>query len=344
MEGSAAAAPAAGSTTATPASPGTPNGANGAQTPAPKPPAKPNAPTQGAKPRAENGQFAKGGEPKPPEQEAPPPQRFKRKLKDGDREEELDLSEDELWREVSIARAAKRRMGDLNKGLKDLEERQAQEAARREAYKQNPELLLQEMGVNVEEYAARALAAKAKRSMMSPEEVEMTTLRQEHARMKQELETHQRQAQEQQAQAAEDARWQKQQPLFEAAIKSVGLPQTPQALGLLARVGQQMEEALGEAATPELIVQETHERLSKFAEQYVFGLSPEDLSKKLGSERKKALQALWHKEWLARQKDREPVPRNEPKPPPPAETPGPKPHLTEAELDARMRASIQKHR
>lgn len=331
------AAPAVASPTATPeAKPG--NGANGPQTP-PKPTPKPGPAVQ-TKPgsaRGGDGKFvSQDSGTKRPEEPAEPrkqpePYRFKRKLKVDGGEEDVDLSEDDLLREVQISRAAKKRLGELNKRLKDMDAREAKIAA----MEKDPVTYLQERGVDVEQAAARLLADKAKRGLMSPEEQRIAELETENRTFRERAEAEERRQAEAQEAAAQAKQWEQEEPQYLAEMERVKLPKSMHVLGFMSKVGAQLAEALGDrGATPEIVVRETNRQLSEFADHYVLGLPAEALSEKLGPERKKALQSLWLQQWRDKQGALEPTPREEAAPPPRTEER--KEPLSEADLRRRM--------
>lgn len=351
MDGTPAAAPAASNATAAPAAQETSsNGARGQQTPVPAPKPKPNA--QQAKPdakpdakgvRGPDGKFvtADSGTARPPKQTGDgegeteaqkEAYRFKRKLKVNGKDEEVDLDEEGLAREVSVARAFRAKLGELNKAQKEL----AEERAKFEEYRKNPRAFLDEQGASAEEMAAQLLAQKAQRGLMSPEEQRMAELEEKLKASEGRWQKHEEEQRTQQQQALEAKQWEQEEPVYLAEMERVKMPRNMATLGFMAKVGAELTEILGPAgATPQIVVAETHERLSKFAEHYVFGLSPEALSERLGPERKKALQKHWLDQWRATQTAADPVPRVEAKPPPPEPNNKPREYLSEAEVRRR---------
>ncbi len=198
----------------------------------------------------------------------------------------MDLDEEAIAREVSISRAAKRRLGDLNKRMKELDDREAKLAA----IESDPGSYLRERGINAEEWAAKELARKAQRGLMSPEEQRLAELEEENQGLKSKWEEHERTTQERAATEAQDKKWALEQPKYMAAMEKQQLPRDMAVLGVMAKVGREFEQALGEGGfSPEDVVAETSARLTKFADRYVFSLPVEALAAKLGKERVDAL-------------------------------------------------------
>ncbi len=347
-----AAAP-AGNAAATPSA--TPNGAQGQQTPVPPAKPKPNAgqapvaakpDRQEAKPgpaKGPDGKFVspdsgtarKPAESEPGAEEKKEAYRFKRKLKDGDQEYEVDLDEDALAREVSISRAAKRRLGELNKRFEAA--RQEEELAKKDPMAAL-EAMAQRLGVDPDELATKRLAARATRQLMSPEEQQIAEKDQELESLRAwKKEQEQREVQARQA-AHEEKMWAQEEPLYLQAMEKAKLPRDPSVLGLLAKVGQEFTQAFGKEfrPPPEAVVAETNERLGKMADHYVLSLSPEALAAKLGEGRLKALLQWKLDKWRAAQSSMEPVPQREEPLPPPAE-PAERVYLSEADIRRRQR-------
>lgn len=348
MEGSA---PAAG------AAPATTQGTNGANGPhstsvkptgpkpaettlgrsAPKPPAGEAAEAKRDVVRGPDGKFASANgtaKPKEPvEDERPPePFRYKTKLKDGDLEEEVEYSDDDLRRELSIAKAAKRRLGELNKRLKELDAREARLAAA----EQDPLAYLKERGADPERIASQLLAQKAQRGLMSPEEQEITNLREQNAAHEARWKKHEEEQRAIQQAEFEAKQWEADRPQWEAELKRHKLPQNMTVLGYMGKVGTELANALGPDVPPATVVAETNDRLRQFTETYILSLPVEALVAKLGPERTKAISDLIVQRWRESQPSFDPVPAVEPKLPP-APEPEQKTYLTEAEVDARLR-------
>lgn len=342
MEGSAPAA-------ATPTAPtGTTNGANGPHSTSVKPTApKPNETTLGrTAPRPEakgardqSGKFvspdsgtARRTQPEAEgEPEEPAPYRFKRKLKDGDNEEEVDLSEDDLLREVQIARAAKRRLGELNKRLREMDAREQRLAAA----EKDPLAYLRERGADPEQLASQLLAQKAQRGLMSPEEQRIAELEETNAALEAKWKRQEQEQLSAQQAALEAKQWEQEEPQFLAEMERVKMPRNMAVLGFMSKVGTELTETLGPGVPPAVVVAETNDRLSKFAEHYILSLPVEALVSKLGPERTKAIQKLLLDRWRASQATFEPAPVVESKPPPEEPT-KPKEYLSEADVRKRL--------
>lgn len=340
MEGNAP-APAGPAVTTPTTSPNT-NGAHGPQNPVAKPPPRPNVQAgqagQPDKPESKpatrdaSGKFVSGdsGTAKKPEatpEKPPEPYRFKRKLKDGDREEEVDLDEEALAREVSIARAAKRRLGEMNRRLEELAAREAKLAEREKQYGDNPE-----------EYAAKVLAQKAQRGLMSPEERRIAELEEQLQGLQTKEQQREQERKQAEAEAQENERWKRREPQMLAAIQKHRLPKDMSVLGFIGKVGEELGRALDtDDPEPDMVVAEANERLGKFAEHYVLSLPVEALVAKLGPARMKALHEWTLSEWRKRSAAADPVPQMEEKPPAPPAPDEPKRYLSQAEVDERLR-------
>lgn len=293
--------------------------------------------------RGADGKFvtADSGTARKPEGTDEPPKeayRFKRKLKDGDSEEEVDLDEEGIFREVSIARAAKRRLGEINRRLKEMDEREAKLSAA----EKDPLSYLRERGADPEAIASQLLAQKAQRGLMSPEEQRIAQLEGEKSALEQKWQKHEQEQATKQQTELEDAQWKQEEPQYLAEMERLRMPKNMAVLGFMAKVGNELTESLGSGVPPAVVVAETNDRLGQFAEHYLLSLPVEALVAKLGPERTKAIQQLLLSRWRASQSAMDPAPTFEPKPPPP-EPSGERKHLTEADVDARIRQLNAKH-
>ncbi len=267
------------------------NGAAGQQAPAKAPPPAtvvrpPPKPTQKgvngkheALGRGPDGKFAgKPGEEPPAEKEA---YRFKRKLKVDGREEDVDLSEDEIQREVQIAKAARKRLAELNQRTKELDAREAR-------LKEAPHEFLEKAGHDPDQWAADRLAKKAQDGLMSEEERAYRTLQDEVSQLKAEKEERTRLDQEREYKEAEDKQWAHTEPRLMDAIQKANLPRGADVMGRIADVGLEFLDA-GMELAPEHVVQIAAERMDRDAMRYVFSLPTESLVQKLGPEREKEI-------------------------------------------------------
>jgi hypothetical protein len=282
-------------------------------------------------PEKPKGEAVSEGEPTEAQKEA---YRFKRKLKDGDQEYEVDLDEDAIARDVSIARAAKRRMGDINKRLADLDAREARIAQ----IEKDPLAYMKERGGDPRKAAAQLLAEEAQRGLMTPEEQRIRALEEENNSLKSWRQQQEEQRQAQEADRAEQERWKLKEPGFIKAMEKHKLPRDMGTLGFMAKVGEELERALGtDDVDPEIVVAETNERLGKHAERFVLSLPVEALAEKLGKERLGALMKLQMDRWRQSQAHADPVPREEGTPPPPVTDNEPKRYLSNADVEEKLR-------
>ncbi len=252
--------------------------------PAPKPTQKGINGKQEALGRGPDGKYAKKPGEEPEAVKEPEPYRFRRKLKVDGREEDADLSEDDIQREVQIARAARKRLAELNQRTKELDAREAR-------LKEAPHEFLEKAGHDPDKWAAERLAKKAQDGLMSEEERAYRTLQDEVSQLKAEKEQRVQQDQEREAKEMEDKQWAHTEPRLMKAIESANLPRGADVMGRIADVGIEFLDA-GVELAPEHVVQIAAERLDRDATRYVLSLPAEALAQKLGPERVKALVKL----------------------------------------------------
>lgn len=310
----------------------TTNGASGAQEPAKAPP--PAVVRPAPKPAAKkadaqcgpDGKFApKAGDEKPPE---PEPYRFRRKLKVDGREEDADLSEDDIQREVQIARAARKRLAELNQRTKELDAREAR-------LKEAPHEFLEKAGHDPDKWAADRLAKKAQDGLMSEEERAFRAIQEENAQLKAKDAQRQKQDQEREFKEIEDKQWAQTEPKLMSALEKANLPRGADVMGRIADVGIEFLDAEMDLS-PEDIVAEVSARMDRDATRYVLSLPTEQLVTKLGPERVKAIVADYTRKWKESQaafndnpvqpQRQQPEPQN-----------GQRKFLTEREVDERAR-------
>lgn len=288
-EGAAPAAPAAGgANVSTPAAPAGPTGAPAPKGGAPAPALKPGAPTPGARPRANNGQFAPKdgtgeGEGAPGEEPLAQkePYRFKRKLKVYGQEEDVDLDEDSIARELQQSRAMRKKLGDFDTTAKQ---------ARRilELAEQNPEEFLRQLKKDPDQWARERLAREAKLASMSEEERELEDLRQYKERTEQERKQSEETAEKQRKDQLRSTLRQKNEARFLEALKQSDLPKTYESLYYIAETAALGLDDGVEYSDAEL-AKETARRLDTLTDRYLGQMDGPALVKKLGPKRLQAI-------------------------------------------------------
>jgi hypothetical protein len=313
-----------------PASSGTqPNGAAGQQTPAKTPPPetvvrpRPAAKQATTKERGPDGKFAPKAEEKPPE-----PYRFKKRIKVDGGEEDVDYSEDDLQREVQIARAARKRLAELNRRSKELDAREAR-------LKEAPHEFLEKAGHDPDKWAAERLAKKAQDGLMSEEERAFRAIQEENAQLKAERDSFKKQQAEREFKEVEDKHWAQTEPRLMSALEKANLPRGADVMGRIADVGIEFLDG-GMDLSPEDIVAEVSLRMDRDASRYVLSLPTEQLAAKLGPEKVKALVADYTRKWKESQAafNDNPVQPQREAPPENGER---RKFLTEREVDERSR-------
>jgi hypothetical protein len=336
------AATAAPGSTQAPSSNGTTNqnGAAGQQTPAKAPPAAtvvrpaPKPAQKGVNGKQEalgrgpDGKYAKKPGDEEPARE-PEPYRFKKRIKTPSGEEDVDYSEDDLLREVQIARHARQQLAAIKKEKAEI-------AAERARSKEAPHEFLEKAGHDPDKWAAERLAKKAQDGLMSEEERAYRTLQDEVSQLKAEKEQRVQQDQEREAKEMEDKQWAHTEPRLMKAIESANLPRGADVMGRIADVGIEFLDA-GVELAPEHVVQIAAERLDRDATRYVLSLPAEALAQKLGPERVKALVNL-HIEEFKRGQSRFADDNGAPTRPAPEQSNGkPREFLTSADVERKAR-------
>lgn len=207
--------------------------------------------------------------------------KFKLKVDGEEIEEEIDLgNEEQLIKELQLARAAKKRMAE------------AQEA-KRKAYEvmqsidQDPANLIKRLGPKGYEIAEQLLLEKMQEDMLTPEQKQLKQMERELAKYK-ELEKQQKEeAERAQAQAQEAKQAEHYQKVIIDALEKSGLPKTPDSAKRMAfllhknlELGIELD-AVDLALEAKKEYQESIRNLSKnaTAEQLVQLLDPEIIKK-----------------------------------------------------------------
>lgn len=147
--------------------------------------------------------------------------KFKLKVDGEEFEEEIDLNDEAyITKQLQLAKAAKKRMEEAQQ-----EKRKAYEIA--QMLEKDPTALLKKMGDKGYEYAEQLLLEKIQKEMMTPEQRELSELKERLARFeRQEKESLERQEQEKQS-ALENKIAQEYQQKIISALEKTGLPKTP---------------------------------------------------------------------------------------------------------------------
>jgi len=268
------------------------------------------------------------GEGTPAEQE----RRFKRKLNVLGREEEADLSEEELWREVQMGRGMRAK---LDQQLKALKAREREIVSLEERFSTDPRAIFEAKGMDPVDFAKSVLGEHAKRELMSPEERRAFEAEEKLAK----LEALQKQHEEKQKSQLEQERsarlWEHVAPQFESAMAELSIPKTRTTLAEMAKVGMEFLD-LGIPLEPRQVVAETKRRLQSGHDSYLDALDAKSLRERLGKERIREILRLEMEERKASQgitpSPVKEVPRGPPTPKEEA-----KRYLTDSELRAKLR-------
>jgi hypothetical protein len=158
-----------------------------------------------------------------PKSEAPPPLKKKYKLKvDGeDVEEEIDFNDEEGMRNrLQLARAAKKRMAEAQ-----ADKKKAFDII--QAFESDPQSMLKRMGPKGREIAEKYLLSQIEEEMLTPEQRELKTLKQENETFKQREAREKEEAAQKVAQQKEYEYAQNFQSTIIEAIEKAGLKKSP---------------------------------------------------------------------------------------------------------------------
>lgn len=223
-----------------PAAPAAPS-ATGVQTSAGPGTITPGAPPAPSKVEATPG--APKEAPKAPE----PPKRFKAKAKFDGKEQDLDLDESEVVREIQKARHYDRTRPAFDKQVADFN-------ARLEAIKADPLAFLSQRGIDLRQLSAEQQAREAELAKLSPEAREAAELREQLESMKS-AETKRLEAEKvATAQAEHKQLVANTRNTLDAAIKLSGLKRSGELLKLYADVMELAEHAGEPPLSPEQLV------------------------------------------------------------------------------------------
>lgn len=263
-------------------------GGNGAQGTA-APPGGPGAASTSARPapgpnvsegRDAAGRFvAKGGQSGAPGTGETPPEPtwkpWKGKLTVFGKEEEAEIaSEEDLRRELQIARAARVK-------LKELKQR---EELLRQEMEGDPLELLRRRNVDPLELSRRILADAAKRELMTPEERVAAEATERAKKLEAELAELKKRDGESRLKEQSEKLWATLQPEFESALKESGLPAGPATLRAIGRVGLEFLKS-GLKLTPRQVVAEVKRQRQAELKGSLGALDDAALYGELGQER-----------------------------------------------------------
>ena len=216
--------------------------------------------------------------------EAQQPYRFKAKLKVDGREEEVDLSEEEIGERLQRQRAYERKEKQYRDGFAELERVKAALSH----LHTNPLEVMQSLGVDVGNLWQTISQQQQQLQALTPEQRQILERDQLIAQLRAQQEEFQTQQQKAQAQQYQEAVWNESQPRIVEAMQSAGLPRTPEAIRMYAVVGQELLDR-GYDAPESVIAQETANRLRATSQSFQRAMSPEQLEAMLGDEAINAL-------------------------------------------------------
>jgi hypothetical protein len=183
-------------------------------------------------------------------------------------------SKAEALREAQELRAYRKRVRDIAEAEKRI---QAREQA-------DPEELLRERGISVEELARRKVLEAAKLVDMTPEQQRIHALEQEIAKRDAEREATTKAEQERQARAEAAQRRQMAVEGLEKGLELSGLPKTHHTMALLAEIQQECTAQRLPPLPPELLAQEANRRYNERGVEPLKKLQGKALLERLGPE------------------------------------------------------------
>ena len=286
--------------------------------------------TASGAPRAPNGKFApRNGAAEAPEGEgakaegAKEAYRFKRKLNLYGEEEEVDLGEDDLAREVQIARAARKK-------LKELKQREDKLAEFDKLRKEKPEALF-DSEEDALEFSRKFLAARARRELMPPEEARALEVDERERRfMEEKTAWEEQRAQEERSRRAAK-QWEQLAPEIDSALQEAGLERTPKELEAIADIGLEFIDAKLPLSPRDLVKEFARREESGFTRR-LGTLEPQKLRAKLTDAQWAGLRKLMVDEFKSKHAGFETKPRAAP---PPKEEP--RRYVSESEFKKLMR-------
>lgn len=212
------------------------------------------------------------------------PYRFRAKLKVDGKEEDVDLSEDEIGERLQRQRAYERKEKQYRDGFAEIERVKTALSH----LHTNPLEVMQSLGVDVATLWQTISQQQQQLQALTPEQRQILERDQLIAQLRAEAEENKTRQQSQEAEAFKQAVWNESQPRIVAAMEAAGLPRTTEAIRMYAIVGQEWLDK-GYDAPESVIAQETAARLRANSQAFSRSMSPEQLEAMLGDEAINAL-------------------------------------------------------
>lgn len=262
-------------------------------TPAPGKAASP-APVADVKPtgRAPDGRFlpkegTQGIAPAEPAPESRQPgetkeaYRLRTKLKVYGKEEEVDLGEEDLVRELQVSRARAKKLAELEAKWKEREELER-------LAEKDPDEYLRRKGHNPDELAKRRLLAAIEAESMSPEQRELAAERQKREALEKHIQDEETKRTEALRELKKQQFREQRKAIYREALAKFELPDQHETIYLMGETERLMRDE-GMEVTPEALVKETQRRIDTFTRNFLAKLDAPGLIKALGQEKMREL-------------------------------------------------------
>ena len=207
------------------------------------------------------------------------PYRLKAKLKVDGKEEDIDLSEEDIVERLQRQRAYERKEKSYRDGFAEIEK--AKKALAH--LKSKPVETLLELGVDVRALAKQVSAQEEQLNALTPEQRMILERDMLIAQLQQQQQQQQQAHEQAQQDAYNQAVWNESQPRIVAAMEAAGMPRTPEAIRMYAVVGKEWLER-GYDAPEAVIAKEASDRLRSMSQAYQRNLTPDQLVALLGEE------------------------------------------------------------
>lgn len=271
-----------------PAAPAPAAPASTSTTAAPAPVAKPAVKAGPAAGRTTGGQFlpkeSTAGVAKPEEKqpgETKEEYRFRRKLKVFGKEEDLDMSEDDLGRELQELRMHRKK-------TKDSQDATTRAQRLIELATQDPESFLRETGKDPDEFARSRLTAAAQVAAMTEEERKIHELTQRAEALEAEKKDRDTKAKEWKERHQKQQIIEQKKAVYKEALAALGEGTDHQTIGIMAAAERAALER-GVRLDAQDLAKETLRTMGGMVEQYLGTLDGKGLVKKLGPKRIQAI-------------------------------------------------------
>lgn len=268
--------------------------------------------------RANDGKFLpKNGEVAVAAEPPKPGPHYKTKLKVNGQEQDVEYAtEADLQKELQLSRFAATRAREAAEAEKKAK---AEQAAWLVRLKGGDEELFKENGIDLDELAAKRLAAKARRELMTPEQRELEELKAYREKTQPALEKAANEKHEAALEQYSQALWAQMEPGFHVALEKHKLTSDPSAMQAIARVGTEFLDA-GIDLAPDQVVAEVARQEDAFVWEKLKSYDVPQLVQRLGPEKIQAIVKHFRDEWMAKQGRTQVQPRAEstsrPKPAP----------------------------